>query len=369
MKTTITNPSLRRRGNAMIYVIVVLPALFAVTSLAVDFGRAQLVKVELQRAADSTARGYLTLRQKHGDAYAQQYGPQIPLLNPTDAGYGVAPTATITRGYWNAGTKTFTAGTGTPFAIQVRMSRKAATNNAVKTPWAGMLGRSQIDVEAVATAVLTVAETKTIPVSAQSDPWLAGMPPGATASYNDVAGNPNGSTDAERKQSPRQLTIPVVPGTYITFSNINGQVRHGPTLEDYEPDGKPSIYSHGADSPGGGTPPVENGIADVKMPINAFMGVFLDNSAPNTTAAPSIERDYTTAASRQQEYYGDILKKQPFFIGDGKTGAGTGNLQKFRVPDGATRLYVGIMDGHEWSNNQGSFYVDTKVTETISLVQ
>lgn len=105
------------------------------------------------------------------------------------------------------------------------------------------------------------------------------------------------------------------------------------------------------------------------MPINAFMGVFLDDNRPNLTPAPTVVRDYTTAASRQLEQYGDILNKQPFFIGDGLTGDNTGTRQLFRVPDGATRLFVEIMDGHEWSNNVGSFSVTPRVAETLSLVR
>ncbi len=350
---------LRRRGNVFVYVLVILPAMFAVTSLAVDFGRAQLIKSELQRACDASARGYLAIRVQYGDATAQVYGPQLPSLNPVDPASGIAATSTVTRGSWNAVTRTFTAGNGTPFAVRVRMSRTAANNNAVPLPFASFIGRSQVDVDVEAIAVLTTAQAATVNVSAQSDPWLAGMPSGSTASYNDVA----------PAQSPRLLTIPVVPGTYISFSNISGNASHGPTLAAYDPEGEPNIFTHGADSPGGPTPAAENGIGDVRMPINAFMGVFLDNNAPNTTAAPTVVRDYSTAASRAQEFYSDIQRKQPFFIGDGKTGWGTGATQQFMVPAGATRLFVGIMDGHEWSNNVGSFNVTTSVTQTISLVQ
>ncbi|HEY3242752.1 MAG TPA: hypothetical protein VGM03_05305 [Phycisphaerae bacterium] len=43
--------------------------------------------------------------------------------------------------------------------------------------------------------------------------------------------------------------------------------------------------------------------------------------------------------------------RQPFFIGDGLTGTGSGAVQQFLVPDGATRLFLGTIDGCEWSNN------------------
>src|SRR5687767_6087894 len=111
------NQTLRRRGNAMVYTIVVLPAIFAVLSLGVDLGRVQLTKAELQRAADATARGYLNIRVEYGDSYAQTYGPYLPGLNPVDGNSGVSPTVTIQRGWWNSSTKTFNQGTGTPFAV------------------------------------------------------------------------------------------------------------------------------------------------------------------------------------------------------------------------------------------------------------
>ena len=46
-----------------------------------------------------------------------------------------------------------------------------------------------------------------------------------------------------------------------------------------------------------------------------------------------------------------------FFIGDGLTGTGTGNLQQFFIPVGATRLYLATHDGFGWYNNVGAFEV------------
>jgi hypothetical protein len=36
---------------------------------------------------------------------------------------------------------------------------------------------------------------------------------------------------------------------------------------------------------------------------------------------------------------------QTFFIGDGRTGSGSGDIQRFLVPEGATRLFLGYADG------------------------
>jgi Flp pilus assembly protein TadG len=354
----------------MLYVGVVLPALFAVLSLAVDLGRAQLVKLELQRSADATARGYIAVRINKGDDTAKTVGPKIADMNPVD-GNAMAPTVTVTRGYWNATTKNFNEGNGIPFAVKVTVSRKAANSNAVPLMWGALIGKSSVDVQATAIAVLNSQPGQEFEVSAQGDPWLSGMPAGSLASYNDYAGtDPDSSDPKKRKQSPKQITIPVIPGSYITFSKIEGDAAHGPTLGHYDPEGETAnIFTHGADSPNGGTPAAENGIGDVKMPIGAFMGVFLNDNRPDSTSAPTQVRDYSSTSSRQKEFYDDIKAKQPFYIGDGMTGSGSGKVQKFKVPSGVTRLFVGMMDGHEWSNNVGSFSVTTATVESVELVQ
>jgi hypothetical protein len=59
------------------------------------------------------------------------------------------------------------------------------------------------------------------------------------------------------------------------------------------------------------------------------------------------------------------LLRQSFFIGDGLTGTGSGTHQTFYVPTGATRLFLGVLDGTQinaapgsaYFNNTGSFSV------------
>jgi hypothetical protein len=46
---------------------------------------------------------------------------------------------------------------------------------------------------------------------------------------------------------------------------------------------------------------------------------------------------------------------QGFFIGDGLTGTGTGSVQKFYVPTGATRLYLGVYDAYGWTGLPGYY--------------
>jgi hypothetical protein len=87
--------------------------------------------------------------------------------------------------------------------------------------------------------------------------------------------------------------------------------------------------------------------------MNALLGVFLDASVPGGQAPASLDasgsNDFTTLAP---------LLRQVFFIGDGLTGTGTGAVQRFTVPAGATRLALGSSDALGGnSNNTGQFNV------------
>jgi hypothetical protein len=97
----------------------------------------------------------------------------------------------------------------------------------------------------------------------------------------------------------------------------------------------------------------ENGLSNITAPVNALVGVFLGPDQPDQTPAPDA-LDFSTAASRDYAVLGPALK-QVFFIGDGLTS--TGDPHQVIVPDGATRLYLGTMDGFEWKNNAGAFSV------------
>lgn len=347
-----------RRGAVVIYGIVMMVGLIALGSLAVDYARVQAVKTDLQSASDATARGCLALYQAYGIATAQAYGSSIPTspYNPVDAGSGIQPTVVITWGKWDSATSTFTAGSFTPPAVKVTVSRTAANGNGVKLTLASILGRKTCDVSSTSIAAVADLPPQTITVNGTSDPWLSGMPDGSTASYDDAAPS----------QRPPAINIPAGATGYLTFTSISGQIAHGGSAYNSAEGDTTLPYSHGADSPGGPTPAAENGIADIVAPINSLVGVFLDDNAPNTTAAPST-RNYSTSASRDQTTYSDLQLKQPFFIGDGVTSTGT--VQQFKIPDGATRLYLGPMDGYEWKNNLGSFTVTITQMQVINLVK
>ena len=68
-----------------------------------------------------------------------------------------------------------------------------------------------------------------------------------------------------------------------------------------------------------------------------------------------------------QPTYSNIQLQQPFLIGDGKTSGGT--VQRFLVPQNATRLFLGIWDGVQYSNNSGSLSGTVSVQQSAKLVQ
>lgn len=182
--------------------------------------------------------------------------------------------------------------------------------------------------------ILTVVEGTLVPGT--SDPWLAGMPDGSTASSGDVA----------PAQSPAQVTgIPAVPGALWLFEATGG-VNSGPGVPLSPPDGDAGIIA--AHNNG-----VENGISSLTAPYHCLVGIFLDDGRPDLTAAPA-SLDFSTAVSRDYSTLRPELK-QPFFIGDGVTS--TGQRQGVVVSEGATRLFLGTMDGGGWYNNEGSFSV------------
>lgn len=189
-------------------------------------------------------------------------------------------------------------------------------------------------------------------VPGTSDPWLAGMPNGSTASLEDTAPG----------QSPVQVLLFFVPGDALSFSAAG--------LTDHCPAGSCLYAGPEGDAVEGSTGHVggaENGIGNLIAPIDSLVGVFLGPAQPNLSPAPGATLNFSTLASRDFASLSPLLK-QPFFIGDGLRNDGL-SVQQFIAPAGATRLYLGTMDGFGWWNNAGSFDVTaTSVPEPATIV-
>ncbi|MBO1074853.1 PEP-CTERM sorting domain-containing protein [Roseomonas marmotae] len=178
-------------------------------------------------------------------------------------------------------------------------------------------------------------------ISGTSDLWLAGMPDGSTASSGDTAPG----------ESPVLIPgLALAGGTILNFA-ATGSVSNTPTPSGLSPDGG-LFTSHSAGA--------LNGIATLTAPFNSLIGVFLDAAQPNLSPPP----DGLNFAALGIDF-GSLAPalKQPFFIGDGLTGTGTGATQDFIVPEAATRLFLGTMDAFGWFNNSGSFDVTVSIRD------
>lgn len=173
-------------------------------------------------------------------------------------------------------------------------------------------------------------------VPGSSNPYLAGMPNGTTCCSGDSA----------PAQSPVLFTGALTPGSTLTFT-VTGSVSHLGGVATLPPDG---------DAGGVASSPSNHGIATYSGPVDALVGVFLDASLPTSSAAPT-GLDFTGAGLGTAFPTLSPALKQVFFIGDGRTGNGSGSVQTFVVPAGATRLFLGTSDGFGWFNNSGSFVV------------
>lgn len=194
---------------------------------------------------------------------------------------------------------------------------------------------------AAALAILAAAASAQKPgdevtVPGTANPWLAGMPEGTRARTSDSA----------PAHAPVLVTLPADPGKGASLSfAVEGSVSFAGGTPRAPPDGGAlTRHLQGA----------EHGIAGLHAPANALIGVFLDDDRPDRTPAPEtldfgrMGRDFRTLSP---------ALRQPFFIGDGLTGNGSGDSQRFLIPQGATRLFLGTMDAWGWYNNSGAFRV------------
>ncbi len=347
----------RSRGQGLIWVIITLPVMCGFCSLAVDFGRAETTKTELQRAADAAAR-YGALGLSISGSAATAYAIDAANDNTADGSVVVLQSSDVVTGTWNSATHSFTAGGGSQNAVQVTAQRTKARGNAVQTMFAKALGVSSIDVHGVAVAVFTAGSSTTISVAGKADPWLAGMPSGTTANYTN-----QGWTDSAPAESPTQASgLTLTAGKAVQFQ-FSGSVSYYPGTQPFDPDGDPNwiIDNYYATAHSN----AEHGIADLKAPLTSVIGVFLDDTQPDSSPAPA-SLDFSSPASQDFATLSPLLK-QPFFIGDGLRSDGT--LQSFIVPPGATRLYIGVMDGQQWSDNSGSLSTVVSKPTVVTTVK
>jgi len=342
------------RGAVMVYSIIALSTMCLFASLGTDWARVQLVKTEMTRACFAAARaGAGSLGG--GSAAARAAARDQIAMNKIDGVAIDVQSADIIIGRWMPGTKTLDTTAANPNAVRVVLNRLASRNNGVETFFAGIFGRKTVDVSARATATYTSPIDTNYDIPATANPWLAGMPANTIANRVNPHSNPDWSagTPGKASASPVTVTVPLVPGQELNFGSIagysNNDVNYDPNV-NYSPDGNFGwiVNNRYATGGSGGT---ENGLGDLRCPINAVVGIFLGDEQPDASAAPTNTLVYADAASRDFATVRPILK-QPFFIGDGLRNDGR-TIQHFIIPAGATRFYIAQMDEYEWNNNRG----------------
>jgi hypothetical protein len=157
-------------------------------------------------------------------------------------------------------------------------------------------------------------------VPGTANPYLAGQP----------SGTPCCDGDSAPAESPVLALSGSLGGDTLTFAATGG-VSYGPGPLAPSADGWPGD--------------VFNMTADYGTGISGPMGV-IGSSVPSGPAPAQLDdgMSFTSLAPGLD---------QIFWIGDGLTGTGTGSVQSFLAPSGATRLYLGVVDGFGWYNNPG----------------
>ena len=144
-----------KSGVSIVYMVVVMSTMIMVASLAVDLGRVQLAKTELQRAADAAARagasalpnGFASAQSAAMSIAAQNLADGSPVI--LDANYD------FQVGHWDENTKAFIPLVG-PFqgsnvrAVKITARRIADRGNAIPRLFAKVLGCDTCDVKASA---------------------------------------------------------------------------------------------------------------------------------------------------------------------------------------------------------------------------
>ena len=141
----------------------------------------------------------------------------------------------------------------------------------------------------------------------------------------------------------------LVPGQVLTVSATNS-IAYAPRQLTPDANGDPkTVVTH--------APGAWLGKSNVTAPIGSLLGVFLNDDDPQSAMAPAA-LDYSTVKARDYDGVTPELG-QVFFIGTGVSSTGTPHA--ITVPQGATRLYFGVMDDYQWNNNSGTLAVTMTV--------
>lgn len=135
----------------MVYASVFMLAIMGVVSLAVDWGRVQTAKTQLQSAVDCAARYAVT---GLADGTAVTKAQNAAAENSVDGSTLSLQAADVEQGTWNSTSRTFTVSATNRNAVRITGYRTVSRGNAVPLIFGRAVGRNSVDVRAVAVAAI-----------------------------------------------------------------------------------------------------------------------------------------------------------------------------------------------------------------------
>ena len=192
-------------------------------------------------------------------------------------------------------------------------------------------------------ATLKLGEAAKVMIDARSDIFSAGM---------------KAADGGRGGQMPSAITL-APEGTVVTFPKVVGKAG---CMAD-------AVFgADGGDCAGGNTDLTStSNIAGIVAHDRSLFLVGLFTAAKPPAKAPE-RLDFSP--DKLGVAFPQLTPKlgQVFFIGDGKTGTGSGVLQKFVIPKGATTLYLGYADGFSFQGTPGA-YGDNKGGLNVTVTE
>jgi hypothetical protein len=107
----------------------------------------------------------------------------------------------------------------------------------------------------------------------------------------------------------------------------------------------------GAGSPDSSTNSI-GGLAGITAPNAGYLVGVFENATEPLDPAPA-RLDFSLIGTNFTNLSPAL--NQVFFIGDGLTGDGTGAPQQFQIPNGATRVFLGLADAPGYHGDPGGY--------------
>jgi len=275
-----------RGGSALTYTVIAMPVLLLICALSVDWGRAQLVKMELNRMCDGAARYAATGLSDGTTLTKAQY---IARLNTVDGQTITLTASNVEPGKWNASTKTFTPTTTSPDSVRVTVQKT------VPAMFASAAGGAPKTVTCRAVAQVSVASFGLIGLNSIT---FNGH---STASYWSSGSGPNVSNNGSIA-SNGTITI----GGSSTVNGIvdlgpNGQVTGGTVTGTTNTLSAPLSYPNGDASPYG---PSNNDNSNIPQSIITGSSISMNNKSASIAGGHYFLQNFTVSGNSDITFTG-----------------------------------------------------------------